>query len=98
MNVEQLTQKTIEHEAKLAAYGEDLKTLFAQQQDIRILTESTKDLAISVRDVATKINDMDDRLEVIEQDKRQKGFAIWQIIVSAILGGALTYLVTLALK
>ena len=98
MTVEQLTEKTMQHEAKLAAHDEELKTLFQRQGELQTLAKSTQDLAISVRDLAGKLNDVDERLETIEDDKKKKGFAIWQIAVSAILGGALTYLVTLALQ
>lgn len=98
MNLEQLTNKTVEHEAKLAAHEEELKTLFRRQDELQVLAKSTQDLAISVRDLAGKLNDVDERLESIEVDKQKKSFAIWQIAVSAILGGALTYLVTIALQ
>lgn len=97
MNLEQLTEKTVAHEAKLAAHDEELKTLFRRQDELQTLAKSTQDLAISVRELAGKLKDVDGRLETIEEDKKKKGFAIWQIAVSAILGGALTYLVTLAL-
>lgn len=94
MDIKQLTEKTVEHEARLAAHDEELKTLFNQQRNIEKLADSTRELAQSVKELAVRVDGVDERLEVIEQDKRHKGNVVWQIIVSALLGGALTYLVT----
>ena len=98
MDTGKLTGIVMEHEAKLSAHGEELKTLFSQQKDIKALAKSTQELALSVRDLAGRVNDVDGRLEIIEQDKRHKGSIVWQTIVSALLGGALTYIITLALR
>lgn len=94
MTEHELTQKMIEHEARLAGHDEELKTLFRQQKEMRELVESVHELALSVQELTGKVKDVDGRLEVIETDRRQKGHAIWQIVVSALLGGAITYLVT----
>ena len=97
MDVRQLTEKTIAHEARLAAHDEELRTLFNQQKNIEKLEDSTRDLEQSVKELTVRVNDVDDRLDTIEGEERKKRFAVWQIIVSALFGGALTYLVTLAL-
>lgn len=97
MDVHQLTEKAIAHEARLAAHDEELKTLFNQQKNIEKLADSTRELAQSVKGLTVRVNDVDDRLDTIEGEERKKRFAVWQIIVSALFGGALTYLVTLAL-
>lgn len=97
MDLRQLTEKAIEHEARIAAHDEELKTLFNQQKNIEKLADSTRELAQSVKGLAVRVDGVDERLGTIEGEERKKTFAVWQIIVSALFGGALTYIVTLAL-
>lgn len=49
MDLRQLTEKAIEHEARIAAHDEELKTLFNQQKNIEKLADSTRELAQSVK-------------------------------------------------
>lgn len=92
-----LTKHVVEHGEMLARHDSDIQTLFRQQDSIEKLTDSTHKLAISVGKLTDKVAAVDERLDNIEGEKRQKGFAIWQIVMSAVLGGAVTYLVTMIL-
>ena len=83
-----------EHGEHLARHDEQIKTLFSQQADIKELAESTHALAVSVEKLTTRVCGIEDDLKVINDDKRQKNFAVWQIIVSAIIGGAATFILT----
>ena len=94
MDIHEITTRVFEHGEMLSAHEQEIKTLFKQQKNIEALTESTQNLAISVKEIAIQQKDISDRVADIESEKRQKGFAIWQIVVSAVVGGAVTYLVT----
>ena len=61
MDASHLTEKVLEHEAMLAAHTQELKTLFHQQKNIEQLTENTRMLAESVRELTVKMNDVSDR-------------------------------------
>ena len=94
MDIHELADRVIKHSEKIAAHDEEIKTLFNQQKNIEKLAQTTQELALSVKELTAHMCGVEDRLEIIEGEKRQKGFAIWQIVVSAIAGGAVTYLIT----
>ena len=94
MDLHELTSRVIEHGEKISAHDEEIKTLFNQQKNIEKLATTTQELALSMKELTAHMCGVEDRLEIIEGEKRQKGFAIWQIVVSAIVGGAVTYLAT----
>lgn len=91
MNLEERVQENGEH---LARHDEQIKTLFSQQENINKLAESTHSLAISVEKLTARICNVEDDLQLINNDKRQKSYAIWQIVVSAVIGGAATFIMT----
>ena len=90
MDMRQLTDKAMEHEARLAAHEEELKTLFNQQKNIEKLADSTHELAKSVEALAGRVSDMDERLNVIEEEGRYKARTVWAGVVSGVLGAAVT--------
>ena len=94
MDTHELTAKVFQYEKTLAEHQEKIHTLFNQQKNIEKLANSTQELALSVKELAGRVNDVDDRLELIESEKRQKGYALWQIVMSAFIGGVVTYIVT----
>ena len=94
MDLHELTSRVIEHGEKISAHDEEIKTLFNQQKNIEKLATTTQELALSMKELTAHMCGVEDRLEVIEGEKRQKGFAVWQIVVSAIVGGVATYLAT----
>ena len=87
-----------EHGEHLARHDEQIKTLLLQQADIKALAESTHSLAMSVEKLTQRICSVEDDLEALNAEKRQKSFAVWQIVVSAIVGGAVTFLLTQVLS
>lgn len=95
MNLEERVQENGEH---LARHDEQIKSLFKQQEDIKKLVESTHTLALSVEKLTTRIGNIEDDIQVLTTEKRQKSYAIWQIIMSAVIGGAATFLVTQILR
>lgn len=91
MNIEERVQENGEH---LARHDEQIRTLFSQQEDIKKLAESTHALALSVEKLTARICTVEDDLQTLNADRRQKNFAIWQVVVSAIIGGAATFILT----
>ena len=94
MDLKEITNRVFEHGEIISAHEQEIKTLFNQQKNIEKLATTTQELALSMKELTAHMCGVEDRLEIIEGEKRQKGFAIWQIVVSAIVGGAATYLVT----
>ena len=41
-----------------------------------------------------RVNSIDERLDTMEGEKSQRRFALWQILLSALAGGAVTYIIT----
>lgn len=83
-----------DHGEHLARHDEQIKTLFSQQEDIKQLVESTHSLAMSVKELTQRVSSVEDSLEALDEEKKQKGFAVWQILMSAVIGGVATYLLT----
>lgn len=83
-----------EHGEHLARHDEQIKTLFTQQADIKGLADSTHSLALSVEKLTQKVVALEEDIEIMSEEKRNKGFAVWQIIMSAIIGGAATFVLT----
>lgn len=94
MNTEQLTEKILNHESRLSKHTEDIKTLFEQQKAINDLAKSTQSMATNLATLTEQVKSMNDRVSSFEEEKAKKGFAIWQIVISAALGGVITYVMT----
>ena len=98
MDNHELTERVFLIGERISAHDQEIKTLFNQQKNIEKLAESTHELAQSVKELTVRINTVDDRLELIENEKKQKNFAIWQIVMSAVIGGVATYIISNILK
>ncbi len=98
MDIKELTTKTHEISVEVARHNEQIKTLFSTQAEIKVIAESTHELAQAVKELSVRLRSVENNIEIIENEKRQKGFAVWQIIVSAVLGGTLTYVVSTLLR
>ena len=96
MDAYHLTKKVMEHEAALAAHNEEIKTLFVQQKNIEALAKSTQEIAEAVLELTMRVNELDEQFDILHTDKRNRVFVIWQALVSALVGGGITYLITLA--
>lgn len=94
MNTEQLTEKIIDHESRLSKHTEDIKTLFEQQKAIKDLAESTQCMATNIAALTEQVKSMNTRVSAFEEEKAKRGFAIWQIVASAALGAAVTFIVS----
>ena len=97
MDTHELTAKVFQYEKTLAEHQEKIHTLFNQQKNIEKLANSTQELALSVKELAGRVNEVDDRLDVIENEKREKRFALWQIVASAFIGAFVTYCISIML-
>lgn len=89
-----LEERVQDNGERLARHTEQIKTLFAQQEQIEKLAESTHALALSIEKLTNRVCSVEDNLDLINNEKRQKSFAVWQIVVSAIIGGAATFILT----
>nr|DAM30250.1 MAG TPA: hemolysin [Caudoviricetes sp.]DAS99370.1 MAG TPA: hemolysin [Caudoviricetes sp.] len=94
MDVHQLTTKVMEHEAALAAHKEELKTLFTQQKNFEKMVKSIQEMAEALQLMNVRVNSIDERLDTMEGEKSRRRFALWQILLSALAGGAVTYIIT----
>lgn len=65
-----------------------------QSKEIKSLAQNTNEIALSLRTIDGKVDEVEGRVVEIEEDRKQKSHAVWQVIVSALLGGGLTYAVT----
>ena len=94
MTSDAVVEKILDHESRISKHTEDIKTLFEQQKTIRDLANSTQDMATNVAALTEQIKSLNSRVVAFEEDKGKKNFAVWQIIVSALLGGTITYIVS----
>jgi predicted nucleic acid-binding Zn-ribbon protein len=93
MDTIQLTEEIMELSKKTASHDQQIKTLFHQQAEIKKLTDATHELALSVKDLTNNIMNVDERVRCIEDEKRKKSFAVWQIVAGALIGGAIGYFI-----
>jgi hypothetical protein len=93
METDKVTDKIMEHEGKIAKVESDIKTLFNQQKSIEKLVDTTQSLAISVEKLASKVNDVDDRLDCIENGEKQKSFEVWRAIVPTAIVGVASFVI-----
>ena len=98
MNQENVVEKLLDHESRISKHTEDIKNLFEQQKDIRKLADATQEMAKNMAALTEQMKSMDGRMMAFEEDKGKKGFAIWQIVMSALVGGVVTYIVTNLLR
>lgn len=94
MDIHELTDRVVKHGEKIVAHDEEIKTLFNQQKNIERLANTTQELALSVKDLTAHMCGVEDRLETIENEKKQKSLAMWQAVVSAVIGGVITFIIT----
>jgi uncharacterized protein YoxC len=94
MTTEQLTEKVFAHEKSIGKLEEDVTNIYKRQAEIKDLAKSTQELALAVQQLATKVNDVDDRISMVEGTQRTKSAAIWQIVMSVIISGIGTYLIS----
>lgn len=98
METNQITDKLIEHSELLSRHNADISSLSCSVEDIKrrseehgAIVESIHELALSVRELSGKVADVDGRLAAVEHDSRLKSRSLWQIILSALAGGLVTY-------
>ena len=96
MNAEQVTDKIMEHEGRICGLEKTVTTIAEQQIDIKNLVDSTHSMALSVQKLTDKVSSIDERTKYLEDDKKQKAFAIWNIATAAALGGVITYFISKA--
>jgi len=96
MDNERMAERVVDLEKVTTRHSAEIKTLFANQKTIERLTDSTHSLAVSVERLTNKVTDVDERLDRIEGEKRRKNYALWQMVVSAVVGTGLGALVSMA--
>lgn len=102
METNRITEKLIEHSERLSAQDSAISAISETLGDIKKRSEehgaivnSIHELALSVRELTGKVADVDGRLAAVEHDRREKSHSLWQIILSAALGGLATYIFSL---
>lgn len=101
MTLEKLTEITYEQGQDIEHNKADISELMGRVEKLECATkehgtivESIYELALSIKELTGQVNNIDNRLGIMEQETRDKRFATWQIIISAILGGGLTFAIT----
>lgn len=102
METNRITEMLIEHSESLSRHDSSISALADSVDDIKRRSEehgaivnSIHELALSVRELTGKVADVDGRLAAVEHDRRLKSHSIWQIILSAAMGGLATYIFSL---
>lgn len=86
MNNEDIRDMVIQH-------AEQIKTLFAQQKELKELAESTYKLATSVEMLVMRVDHTDSRLNEIEGSSKYKTNVIWACTVSVAIGAVITFVI-----
>lgn len=104
MNNEDLTKKTVEQAEDISTCKADIKEIFERLKKLEEhekehgkLLESINEWALNTKELAGNVRNVEERLEIIEQNGRQKNFAVWQIAASALIGGIITFAMTMIL-
>ena len=93
----QIETLIINHGEILSAHEQQIINLYETTKDIKTLADSIQKIAISVENLANGLNSVDKRLELIEEEKRQKNIEVWKVVVGTALGALVTYIMTLVL-
>lgn len=92
--MENIDEILMEHTSELAEHGQQIKTLFEQQKEIRELARSTNNLAISVEKLAEQFKNIDNRICAIEDNNKYKLNIIWACVTTGIIGALITFIMT----
>lgn len=106
MNNEELTKQVIAIDERVTRHTEQIKTLFAQTEEMRSLTESVHKLASSCEILAYEQKTMSRKMDSLVRDVdelKEKPGKRWESVVgyalSALVGGVIAFLlVQLGLK
>ncbi|MEZ4358136.1 MAG: hypothetical protein R2876_05870 [Eubacteriales bacterium] len=90
--MENVDEILFSHTTEIAEHGQQIKTLFEQQKEIRELAKSTNNLALSVEKLAEQFKNIDGRLGAIENDKRYKINMIWASLATGVIGAVVAFL------
>lgn len=76
----------------VAEHGQQIKTLFEQQKEIKALAASTQELALSVKELVGEMKVHEKRITDIESNSRYKSRTVWACLVTGVLSAALAYI------
>ena len=98
MTNEQLTKTVIAHGEKISRIEEDIARLLETQSDIKDLTKSTHEIALGMKELQSDVKDVKGRITIVEDTQRSKNAAVWQIVMSVIISGIGTYVISNMLR
>ena len=98
MTTEQLTKTVITHGEKISRIEEDIERLLDTQSDIKDLTKSTHEIALGMKELQSDVKDVKGRITIVEDTQRSKSAAVWQMVMSAIISGIGTFVITSILR
>lgn len=102
MDNRELTTHVIEVEKKIEGlqnkYDEKIKTIFFRQDKLDDLTEIMHKTIGEIKVMSQSMKDMDTRLACMENEKRQKHFELWKILVPGVVGALIMYAVNYMLR
>ena len=88
-------EKTIhENHDMLLRHEERIKTLFARQDELFKLTESVNSLALSVQALVTKTGDIEERMKIVEEGKRNKANTVWACVVTSVISALVSFVIS----
>lgn len=91
MTNEQLTERVVENCESISALQQQVKTLFESTKQIKDIAESTNRIALNVETMAQGLSNVDKRLELIEDNRNKKIFAVWQATVCGVVGFVVSF-------
>ena len=71
-----------------------IKELYKRQNELLTLTKSVNELALSVKALVTKTEDVEKRMDVMEEEKRGRTNTVWACVVTGLISAAISYLVS----
>lgn len=96
--VKPMDEKIAEHGVAIERHEQQIKTLFARQEELDRLTQSVNDLALSVRGMVERMTSMERRVNIIEDEARSRVRTIWACVATGIIGAAIAFLMSSILK
>lgn len=101
MTNEQLTEKYIELDERVAGHREQIKSCFTKLDDLGKLLESVHDLASSVKILANnyqmmdrKVDKIDKRISDIESKPSKRWETALTVVITAVVTAAVTFILS----
>lgn len=83
---------------KLVQHDEQIKTLFKQQEEIKILAETVSELGKSTMILAESVKAIKSDVDELKEARKYKIRQIWTTIATGVISAVVGYLMALVLR